>query len=565
MRLRTSVVLSVFACLLFACGDDGGGASDAMVVEGADAQVVVIDAQPSDAAIPLPSGPRFIYRVDSETAVSQELFIGAIDGGAAVTPQPLHPPLGTNQIADYFVISNDGQWVLYEVRTTDGTLPDFWRGGGGSILDYSLYLVDISRAAPGAPTLIRGPVANSFGFGFTGDSKHIVLTHDDAVTDSRELYSRDISSGTPAAEVKLSGTLVAGGRVASWRASPADGRILYTAYQTSATTEDVYVVDANAPAVPVKVNGTMPDGGEVRDFEWSPDATKLLYVADQGTLGRREGWLATFTGTTPATAQRFNQALTTSDDVWSAQFTADSNNILYRADHDTPGEGGVYRVDVSSGIAAAQRVSPAGARAGIEDVTADSQWIAMQGGGNLWIADLTSPTGAPPVVTVAGQFAKTGLRISGDGAIISHRVNFGSGQPFELYATTPGNPTGSTKISAATGYGLGIVYTQWAPTGRRLAYDFENAAGGRELYLIEFTATTAGTPTLISDATASTHTAADPTWAADGLSLTYIWQTPTGGYDVYWVDLSGATPGTPTRINEPRSAGEDITLYRRVP
>jgi|GEM_PF-6865312 len=566
MANRWLLVCSLTASLLFACGDDGGaGAADAMVGPGADAQVPVVDAAMSDAAIPLPNGPRFIYSLRSETSVYQVLYIGGIDDGAAVTPQLLHPPLGTNQIAAYFVISPDGKWVLYEVRTTDGSIGSAWARGGGATLDYSLYLVDISGPTPSTPTLILGPLTSGIRFAFTADSSHLIYTTDEATAGSDELYARDLTSGTPGEAVKLNGALVAGGSVEWFRLAPTGGRILYSAYQTSTTVENLYAVDVNAIATPVKVNGAMPDGGGIADFGWSPDGGRLFYLADQATLGRREGWTATISGTTPATAERFNQALGASDYVWSAEFTPDSNNILYRADHDTPGAGGVWRVDVSTSVGTPQRLSPINVSTVIDDVSSDSQYVAMRGSGNLWVGNVTSPTGSPPRIDVVGAFAQAGPYFSGDAAILSHRVNFSSGDPFQLWATVPSAPAGSTLISASPSNGLGIVYTEWAPAGRTIAYDFENPAGGRELYMIEFTGTTAGTPVLVSDATASTHRAVAPTWASDSQSITYRWQSPGTGYDVYYVDVSGATPGTPVRLNDALNANETIEFYRRVP
>ncbi len=569
MRLSTGVLITLAVCLV-GCGDDGGTASaDANVSPSVDAQIIADAPVPdatSDASVPVPS-PRFVYKLGDPMANTERLYIGGILNGVRVAPQQLHDPLGTNQWVNFFRVSNDGKWVAYEVRTHDGTLPNFWAsgGGGGTTLDYTLYVVDISGAVPGPPTQVLGPLTTSIGYVFTGDSNHLVYNSDKQVTDSYELYSRDLRSGSPAAEVPLTSTAVKGGGVTSYSVHPTDGRILFTTYQTSLTVEDLYVIDTNAVATPNKVNATMPDGASIGTFRWSPDGATLLYVADQETLGRREGWFATISGTTAATAQRFNQALTTFDAVGSAEFTPDSANILYRADHDTDGRNGIWRVSLAGGVGAAERLTVLDETASDVDVSANSAWIGFRSSGGLYVNSIATPA-TPAQVTVAGEFAQTGLRFSADGEVMTHRVNFASGAPFQLHATATTMPAASTRISVDPHNGLGIIYTEWAPTGARLAYDFETADGSRELLLIEFTGTTAGAPTRISDAAAGGAKASDPRWADNGESLSYQWR-PAGSdqLELYWVDLSAASPATAIRVNDDLLTDETIQTYAWVP
>ena len=114
------------------------------------------------------------------------------------------------------------------------------------------------------------------------------------------VYVSDLSSGSPAEPVKMSGEAVDRGGVACPLRWTPDGRTLaYVGDQVTDGVFELFAVNADDPGAPSTVSGEMVFDGDVRDimfqtldFAWSPAGDWIAYRADQDVNERIELYAA---------------------------------------------------------------------------------------------------------------------------------------------------------------------------------------------------------------------------------------------------------------------------------
>ena len=157
-----------------------------------------------------------------------------------------------------------------------------------------------------------------------------IFLGDTEIAGTDEVFSASVDGTTV---TKLSGTLVAGGKVRSFQVSP-DRR--YVAYQADQDVDDVielYVVRASDGVI-TKVSGALVmDGDANSSFAWAPDSSRIAYRADQDTDQVFEIYTSTPDG---MTNDKVSGTLPLNGDV-SGDFAwaPDSSRIGYIADQTT--------------------------------------------------------------------------------------------------------------------------------------------------------------------------------------------------------------------------------------
>jgi Tol biopolymer transport system component len=165
-----------------------------------------------------------------------------------------------------FVISPDSSRVVYIADQQTDEM-------------YELYSVPLSG---GAAVKLNAPLApgrdvDAFGTLITPDGLHVVFRADQDTDEVFDLYRVPLAGG---ANLRLNGTLTAGGYVSQFLPTPDSSRLVYAAFQNSVDVLEVFSVPlAGGPVTPV--SGPLVNGGSViSDFLISPSGQQVVYVAD---------------------------------------------------------------------------------------------------------------------------------------------------------------------------------------------------------------------------------------------------------------------------------------------
>ncbi|HOU41695.1 MAG TPA: hypothetical protein PK829_10560, partial [Promineifilum sp.] len=94
-------------------------------------------------------------------------------------------------------------------------------------------------------------------------------------------------------------------RIDSWDVAPSGDRILYTAPAGSGTSYELYSAAGDGHGVAVRLSGPMVAGGNVSSFRFSPDESRVVYMADQNTDEVEELYGAIVPAVQPETLQLF--------------------------------------------------------------------------------------------------------------------------------------------------------------------------------------------------------------------------------------------------------------------
>jgi hypothetical protein len=222
-----------------------------------------------------PDSRRVVYRAVQETGGPLELF-SVPAGGGPVTR--LHDPLRPGGRVFEFQIAPDSSRVVY-IATPD---PD-------AVAE--IYSVPVDG---GPVTKLNPPLVSGGGIGFfagtapggrveiTPDSRRVVYLARQETAGVAELYAVALDGGPV---TKLSGSLVAGGDVRSFRITPDGGRVVYLADQDTDDLWELY-------SVPVTGGAVTPLAGPVGQgpfpswsFEFlafTSDGSRAVYLEDAG-------------------------------------------------------------------------------------------------------------------------------------------------------------------------------------------------------------------------------------------------------------------------------------------
>jgi Tol biopolymer transport system component len=272
-----------------------------------------------------PDSRRVVYTADHQAAGVFELFSVPIEGPATDVIK-LNGALPPGGMVSSFKISPDSGRVIYGA--------DQEQAGR-----YELY--SVPQGGPtGSGVKLNGNLISGgtiYEWQISPDSHRVVYKADQQTVGARELFSVPI--GGPAAEgIKLNGTLVPGGYAQEFHITADSTRVVYDARQNGVL--ELFSIPIGGPTgSEVKLNA----GGNLDRFRISPDGRWTIYMADQQTAGVLE-LFSVPTGGPAASGVKLNKPVVPGGHVWDFQSSADSSQVVYYADQDTPAVLELYSV-----------------------------------------------------------------------------------------------------------------------------------------------------------------------------------------------------------------------------
>lgn len=373
-----------------------------------------------------------------------------------------------------------------------------------------------------------GSTGGSTGGG-AGDSVRVLFRDDPADESDRRIFAVDVVdgvAGTPEpVTAPFTGDEVLGGISRSssdlrWRT--------YDVVSTANSSRDLFVVDVAGTdlGTPVRVSGDpVPAPGIVVDVGFSPDSSVLAFVAGPDTSGGQDIYLVPVDGTQPGSTVRLNPDTTANDGVGGFDFSDDSTKIVYVGSIDD----GIENVYI-------QNADPANPGAPV-NVTGNTDANVDLGlpnwhGGTEWI------------------LYKSDVDADSVSEVFLVNVSGAPGTPIEL------DPADTFTVR-----GPGM-----APDMSGYAYWHGDGLVG-DLYFASFDGTSFGTPVLLNTIGAGTDVfAKDFYWSPDSSWLFYMAEHDTAGVrELYAVDMSGANPAQPAKVNGTLLADTDVQAPRMSP
>lgn len=354
------------------------------------------------------SGDKVAFVGDLALDGAEEMWFVDLSGavpGAPVKANPDFTTLDQDVDADDYGFSADGRWLayvadqvlnsefnLFVVDTTvtpaasvqvNGALPlngdvdtsdGFAFSPDSTKLAYisdettsaveTLWVVDLT-VQPFVPQQVSSGAASAdiYQLTWSPDSTLLIFAGDDITDSVTEIFMSDVSSGSPAARVRLNapltnasgdvGTSVSFDSPSDYRVSPDGTKIYYIADARTEGVDELYVVDIANPGVArlVSQDGRTNTGDDVDRAFWTPDSQSLVFVGDTETTAILEVFLADATGTGAAAPVALNAPFVTGGDVsqGSSNFSTDEvvvdpqgRGVFFMADGLLGGEEELY-------------------------------------------------------------------------------------------------------------------------------------------------------------------------------------------------------------------------------
>jgi Tol biopolymer transport system component len=298
---------------------------------------------------------RVVYEANDIPDAENDLWSVAIDGSSA--PVRLNPPLLTDESIDDYLITPDGQQVVYlHERPGPDRLVRVAIGGGSvttldegdSIRPYLfppasgnprlLYFIDTddNNQLEILTTYLSSPLPFALWGGqlragifissveFTPDGGQVVLIADQQVDDRDDLWS--IRTDSANTLHKLNPALVGEGDVITFDLS-SDGRAVFMADAEVDERFELWSAPIDASSTAVKISGSLVSGGDVRNPRVSGEW--VAYIADAAVDERDELWSVPADGHEAPT--RRSDTVPSGRDVFSFRFTPSGSRLVYRA------------------------------------------------------------------------------------------------------------------------------------------------------------------------------------------------------------------------------------------
>lgn len=437
-----------------------------------------------------------------------------------------------------------------------------------------LYAVDVSGATPGAQVKLNSTLPTSadvIEFKWSPDGEWLGYRADQDTNDTDELYLVNMSGATPAAPVKVNGALVSGGDVyGNWAFSPDGSQIAYVADQDTDIWYELYLADVSAAPTATKI---VTVGGTSFDVEtssgnllWSPDSAKVYVLGDLTTDAVYELYEV---NVSTAAMQKVSGTMVTSADVSTSGFSLSPNGkrLAYESDQEFNDSTSVYVVDVSGATPSTPvRVSHPPTNTALDVFEAvwspDSQRILFRGDmefdliNELYVVDATSTNPSPLKLNAtlpASADVESNYQWTPDGRAVIFRADADVNDTIELWRvriSSAGNPERLNQAGFAST--SDVASFTISPDGTDIAFVADPVAGDVDtLYLVDISTVTAGAPVQVNATMASTAdvTSSSVTFTPDGSGLLYRSDERVDTIiDLWFSDLTGATPGTPVGI-----------------
>jgi Tol biopolymer transport system component len=375
-----------------------------------------------------PDSSRVIYTADHQAPGVYELFSVPLTGPATDVIK-LNGTLPANGMVGSFEISPDNSRVIYSADQDQAGI-------------YDLYCVPQGGPTGSGVRLNRNLISGGriYGWEISPDSRRIVYLADQETVGARELFSVPI--GGPAAEgIKLNGALVPGGYAQEWHITADSTRVVYDARQNGLL-ELFSVPIGGPPSSGFKLNG----GGNLDRFRISPDGRWTIYMADQETAGVLD-LFSVPTGGPATSAVKLNKTLVPGGHVWDFQSSADSNQVVYYADQDTPAIRELYSVPLKGPATGGVKLNGTLATGGMVDyfqITPNNNRVVyladqhIHGFRELYSVPLAGPAAAG--IRLNGTLVAGGsvsrFQVSPDSGRVVYLADQDTAGVFELYMTS---------------------------------------------------------------------------------------------------------------------------------
>lgn len=548
------------------------------------------------------------YLGDVSSDTIDEMRLVDISSSTPGIEQNLNGPLVANGEVDsnpvtQELFSPDGSGIVFVAdKDTDGLL--------------ELYYVDVVTGTATTPVKISGTQANTgvTDIRWAPDSSSLLYRSDANSPGQFELFLVRFNGATPAAPVRISGTLTAGGSVndlvsvgrgQGFDYSPNSQLVVYQADQDVAGELEIYVVDiSGTPTAPVQINTSLPTGGTIDFFGFSNTSTALVYSGEQQTLGIRELFYVTFNGSTPQMPIQVNATITTGGSVkndgqlvrfelFSSDsgfgFAPDDSGIAFLAETGAATSSELFYVPITSqGLGTPVRVNSnlvdTSADVNSFIFTPDGQSIIYNadqdssGTDELYLARLSN--GAVASITKLNQSIDSnrdvrtfingnGYSVSASGQYVMFLVDADIDNVNELFIVDiSGTPTTPVKVNAdipLANTSADINNAQFARLSDTLIYvGDQDTEGVDELYLYNIAQ---ATRTKLSNPTTDTNfdvqiSFAGAQFAPSEQRVIYRKDdTVNSAFNIFAVDISTTTPGSPVQLNTALVSGGRVANF----
>jgi Tol biopolymer transport system component len=320
-------------------------------------------------------------------------------------------------------------------------------------------------------------------------------------------------------------------------AGPPTPRIRWLVYEADRDTEGVIEAYAvrfvdGVPGTPQRISDTGAVDGQTLEGRWSPDGRRFALAAEQDERGTTELYVIDFSGDQPGLPQRVNPELVGGGDVSTFfEWSPDSRWLAYLADQDTNEVQELYVVDFEAGTPQpARKVN-----------------TALPEGGSV----------------------KIGFTWSSMSRWLVYTAEAASDAPEEIFAVDlTGGPQAPLTLNPPLPP-AGLVYPSpiWAPDGQKLAYVAEqDAAGVRELYVVDFTSTP-GAPVKVNGAlVAGGNVELDVSWSPDSSKLLYrADQEVVTRTELYLASFDGGALTGTAKVSDALPSNGKVQAFRWAP
>ncbi len=218
-----------------------------------------------------PQGTHLAFVADKHIDEVFELYVTSASPNA--TPLQISdvnaPRGGKFDGVTSFAWSTDGAllaWVA-DARRNDVYELFVARSSGGEV-----------RRVSGEMPALGGAFDGVAKFSWSPDGSQLAYLADQQLDDVPELF---VTSSLAELSVKVSGSVVQGGKVAEFAWSPDSVQLAFLADRNIAGQNKLYTVSA-IDGLPIDVSGsTIPDGDVLPGFRWSPDAVHVAFRANR--------------------------------------------------------------------------------------------------------------------------------------------------------------------------------------------------------------------------------------------------------------------------------------------
>lgn len=474
-----------------------------------------------------PTGAHLAYTHRSDQR-SDKIFLVDLSGSAPGASVQVSPPAPAGEYLDAYRFhwSPDGRWLVMTVTGDVGT---------------TAYVVDVLAASP-APVAVS-PLLATFDdyliqLVWSADSSALALT----------VPSQDSASGVvgpqlyvwrsamPVALAELlvqaparSGTGVA---VHGWTAA-SDAVVIQADLERSLSRSEpqLYYVDV-AGGAPVRIDGEARDGAQITQLELSEDGARLFYLQDLRIASMFEALVVDLAAGRPSAPRIVSGAPRgPGHAVSSAVWSPDGRHLLLAGDLHTDNVQELFVADTAST-----------AVSGPIRVSAD-----LILGGNVssttWWFDVTA-----------------GYAWSPNGDRIFYRADQDRNGVHELWSVSLTAPRIATRVNDSVAPVSHVGQWRLSEAGDRVLFVADvDAPGDGTVFVADVTAATPSTARLTPTLAGSTVN--DLVLLRDSSAAVFLADiAEVGRFEPWFVDLSGAAPGTPTAIHPGITVGE--TCYQ---